>query len=262
MLKPFDKYKYYLAAVQSPEADMEFLRDVYRELKGRRAFTLREDFCGTFANCCAWVKMHRDNHAYGLDLDGEPIQYGRMHNLPNLKPSEQQRVHIFQSNVLTRFAYPVDIVSAFNFSFCIFKERAVLRRYFANALKSLNSNGIFVVDCFGGTESQQANMEQTRHRKFTYFWDQESFDPVTYYAKFAIHFQLKGEKKLRKRVFTYDWRLWTIPEIRDLMEEVGFSKTSVYWEGTTRNGKGDGNFKRVESGEECDGWIAYVVGEK
>ena len=47
------------------------------------------------------------------------------------------------------------------------------------------------------------------------------------------------------------------------MLEAGFSRTHVYWEGTTRAGDGDGKFKRVEkSAEECEGWVAYVAGER
>ena len=56
--------------------------------------------------------------------------------------------------------------------------------------------------------------------------------------------------------------MWSIPELREMMLEVGFRKTYVYWEGTTRSGEGNGNFTRAEIGEECQAWIAYVVGEK
>jgi hypothetical protein len=44
--------------------------------------------------------------------------------------------------------------------------------------------------------------------------------------------------------------------------EVGFSKVHVYWEGTAKDGSGDGNFTRVDHGESCQSWIAYVVAEK
>lgn len=262
MKKKFDKYDIYTRAVQSPQADMEFLRDVYQELKKRKAKTLREDFCGTFANSCEWVKMQSSHVAYGLDLDPEPIGYGKRHYLTKLKPEQQARVHISEGNVLKPRVPKVDIVSAFNFSFNIFKSRDLLRTYFSQALRGLNKNGVFVVDCFGGSDAQLSNVERRKLKKFTYYWDQASFDPVTHFAKFHIHFHIKGERKRRRRVFSYDWRLWSIPEIKEMMLEVGFRKAHVYWEGTTRKGGGDGKFKRVEKGEECRGWIAYVVGEK
>src|SRR6185437_3225349 len=96
----FDKYFYYRAAVQSPDADVEFLRDAYRELRGHRPTTLREDFCGTFSICCEWVKLHSQNHAFGLDLDPEPVEYGRKHYLPLLTPNQRSRLQIHLMNVM------------------------------------------------------------------------------------------------------------------------------------------------------------------
>ena len=45
---------------------------------------------------------------------------------------------------------------------------------------------------------------------FSYFWDQDTYDPINNFAMFYIHFKRKGEKKIEK-AFTYDWRMWTIP---------------------------------------------------
>ena len=72
---------------------------------------------------------------------------------------------------------------------------------------------------------------------------------------------MNGQKK-NERVFTYDWRMWSIPELRDILFEVGFKKTHIYWEGTTKAGEGDGNFTRTEKGESCLSWIAYIAAEK
>ena len=38
---------------------------------------LREDFCGTFAICCEWAKSGATFEAHGVDLDPEPLQYGK-----------------------------------------------------------------------------------------------------------------------------------------------------------------------------------------
>lgn len=259
--KPFDKYAYYIRAVQSPEVDCQFVSDTYKELRGSRPRVLREDFCGTFGICCAWVRRHKLNQAIGIDLDRKPLDYGKTHYLSALKKPQQDRVSIFNDSVLTAKVPKADVIAALNFSFFLFKTRLLLRQYFSRARKGLKPGGILVLDAFGGTDSQEGNMEHTKFRDFTYFWEQRNFDPITYEAMFDIHFKLKGEKKPRRRVFTYDWRMWTLPEIRETLIEAGFKRTHVYWEGTTRSGKGDGNFKRTEVGEECDGWIAYVVGE-
>ncbi|MEZ0392177.1 MAG: class I SAM-dependent methyltransferase, partial [Pseudobdellovibrionaceae bacterium] len=116
-------------------------------------------------------------------------------------------------------------------------------------------------DCFGGSQCYDAIEEPTKHRGFTYYWDQTGFDPVSNRALFYIHFKPKGGKKVEK-VFTYDWRMWSIPELREILEEVGFKKTHVYWEGTTKAGEGDGIFTRTEKGESCLSWIAYIAAEK
>jgi hypothetical protein len=259
-LKPFDRYDYYVRSVQSPEVDCDFILDAYKELRGERPYDLREDFCGTFINCCTWVRRHKGNRAIGIDLDREPLQYGREHFLNKLRPEQRARVELIQGSVMTSHVRPVDVVAAFKFSFFLFNSRLMLRRYFQRARKGLNSDGLLIVDCFGGMDCQEANEEKTKIGNFWYFWDQEGFDPISANAVFHIHFKRKGEKK-REKVFTYDWRLWTIPEIREIMLEAGFKRTHVYWEGTTRSGFGDGKFKRREVGEECDGWVAYIVGE-
>jgi hypothetical protein len=136
----------------------------------------------------------------------------------------------------------------------------MLRLYFANVCKSLNKDGILIADCFGGKQCQAPIEDSNKLNGFTYYWDQTDFDPVTNEALFHIHFRVGGKKI--ERVFTYDWRMWTIPELREIMLEAGFKKTHVYWEGTAKDGTGNGVFTRTEKGESCDSWIAYVVAEK
>ncbi|MGE3683530.1 MAG: class I SAM-dependent methyltransferase [Bdellovibrionales bacterium] len=259
--REFDKYWYYRRAVQAPDVDCEFFYTTYKELRGARARSLREDFCGTFAICCEWVRRHRENQAVGIDLDNEPLDYGVTNYLSQLTRNQQHRIQVVRDNVLTADVPKVDMVIALNFSYYFFKSRLLLRRYFSMARKGLKPDGVFIVDCFGGKDCQSQIEEKTRIGNFFYYWDQTGFDPVTNEALFYIHFKRKGERK-REKVFTYDWRMWTIPEIREVMREAGFRRTHVYWEGTTRTGRGDGIFKRVQKGEECDAWVAYVVGEK
>ena len=64
-----------------------------------------------------------------------------------------------------------------------------------------------------------------------------------------------------KNVFTYDWRIWSIAEIRELMAEAGFRRSHVYWEGD--DGKqGNGKFARDENGGTEMIWIAMILAEK
>ncbi|MGE0174322.1 MAG: class I SAM-dependent methyltransferase [Oligoflexales bacterium] len=258
---PFDKYEYYLKSVQSPEDDAEFLFTTYKQLVKKKPQVLGEDFCAAFALCCAWVQLKKENVAHGVDLDSEPLNYGKKHYLPKLNAAQQQRLHLYESDVLGKSLPKADVIAALNFSYFCLKQRQELKAYIANCLARLTPDGILVMDCFGGPACMEPNEHESRFSNFSYFWDQDSYNPITHEAMFYIHFKRKGEKK-RQRVFTYDWRMWSIREIRDIMDEVGFSRSVVYWEGTSRSGEGNGVFKRSETGDDCESWVAYVVGQK
>lgn len=256
----FDKYKLYHDSVQSTETDALFLEKVFRDLKGKKAKTFREDFCGTFALSCDWIKLNKNHRAIGVDLDPEPMEYGRRTYLSKLKQEQQKRLQLVEGNVLTSKLPPADLVAAMNFSYFIFKTRSLMKRYFQNVHRSLNKEGVFLVDLFGGSQCYDSIEDRTPHKGFSYYWDQTGFDPVSNEAVFHIHFKV-GKTKVEK-VFTYDWRLWSIPELREIMHEVGFKKTHIYWEGTNKQGGGNGIFTRTEKGEPCLSWIAYIVAEK
>lgn len=262
---PFDKYYYYTQSVQSTEADVEFFAKTYRELKEEDARIFQEDFCGTFALSCEWVKTQNENIAYGIDLDPEPIAYGQEHYLSQLNDHQKERVVIAKKNVLNDPENPLKphIIAGLNFSYFIFKDRATMKDYFQRTYDALDKDGVFFLDSFGGSKCCEANEEETEDEElgYSYYWDQDSYDPITNEAKFYIHFKRKGEPK-RMNVFSYDWRMWSIPEVRDIMAEVGFKETHVYWEGTDEDGEGDGVYSRTTEGEECESWVAYIVGVK
>ena len=258
---PFDKYTLYHKAVQSPDTDVEFFARAYKESrKGRTPQILREDFCAAGALSVSWVKAGPKRQAYGVDIDPEPMEYGRANYISKLKPDQKKRVHLIEQNVLAAGLPKADISVACNFSYFIFKQRSELKNYFHNVYKHLKPDGIAIFDTFGGGQCYDAIEDVARHKGFMYYWDQTGFDPVSNEALFHIHFR-KGSKKY-KNVFTYDWRMWSIPELRDILEEVGFKKTHIYWEGTTRKGEGNGKFTRVTKGEACLSWIAYIIAEK
>ncbi len=261
MKKTFDKYWHYRHSVQSPDLEVRFIQKCYQELKKKTARVFREDFCFTFALGCEWVKLNRLYKSVAVDLDPKPLRYGKAHNLARLSLNQQKRMNIIHSNVLNHQIPSADIISALNFSYFVFKEREEMKRYFSNCLKSLRTKGLLVLDCFGGSQCFEANEEQIDYGDFIYCWDQKGFDPISHHALFHIHYKRKREKK-RERVFTYDWRIWTIPELKDLLREVGFRKIHIYWEGTDKNGEGSGRFTRREKGEECGSWVAYIISEK
>ena len=82
--KEFDKYYYYNKSVQSADVDVKFFRDTYEEINGKMPKVFREDFCGTFKLSCEWVKLNPNFSSIGMDLDPEPIAYGKENYLPSL----------------------------------------------------------------------------------------------------------------------------------------------------------------------------------
>jgi len=126
---------------------------------------------------------------------------------------------------------------------------------------ALNADGLFFLDAFGGPEASDVQKEKTKLDGFTYVWDQAAFEPVTSRIVCHIHFKFPDGSRI-KRAFTYDWRLWTLPELRELLIEAGFSKVRVYWEGDDGEGGGNGEFKEHATGEPDLAWIAYLVAEK
>lgn len=252
------KYDYYERSVQNAEGEVEFMNDEFKRIYGRLPFTMREDFCGTGAISCAWVNQRRDCEAYGVDLDPEPIQMGRERHYSKLNKKQQERMHYLKQNVLKVKAPKVDVVCAFNFSYFIFKSRKELLQYFKSVRKSLNKQGIFYLDIFGGPESQKLVTDTKKLDKLTYYWECQHFNPFTHECTFAIHFRdAKGKK--HENVFTYHWRFWTMPELRDILAEAGFSKTVTYWEGDDEEGNGNGGFAPADDPENCDAWVSYIA---
>jgi SAM-dependent methyltransferase len=257
-----DRYVLYQEAVQDAEGDVSRMQRMYERHFGRPPSRLREDFCGSALLACAWVR-HRGRHeATGVDLDPDPLSWGREHNLSRLDPEQRRRVHLVEGDVLDFRGRPADVIAAFNFSYSVFKERSELLRYFKRARGGLAPEGIFVLDVYGGPEAQERRAETREYKGFDYVWDQDLFDPITHHTRCLIHFEFGDGSRLH-RAFEYDWRLWMLPELRELLTEAGFDRVEVYWEGTERGTEEPNGVFRVRKHAEDDpAWIAYVVGVK
>ena len=256
-----DKYTLYQQSVQDPEHEVAFFERMYRRLRGTTPRVLREDFCGTFAICCQWAKK-RDRKAVGVDLDSEPLEWGRANNLAVLPEKAQARVQIQQEDVRTRRGPKADVLSAQNFSFWCFKQREELRNYLSVARQNLRPGGLMIMDMMGGPECLEEGREDDRHMgKFNYVWEQARFDPITHDAVFHIHFRFNDGSELDK-AFTYEWRFWSIPEVREVLAEAGFSDSHVYWEGADEDGDGNGVYRKARWANSEPAWIAYIVAEK
>ena len=262
-----DKFDCYQRSVQAPEHEVEFFEQAFKEAYRRKPISLREDFCGTFAICCEWVKSNSQRTAIGVDLCAATLQWGRDHNLEKLQPAQQQRVRLIEQDVRKKNRPSVDVLAAQNFSFWIFKSRPEVVEYFRAARANLNPAGILVMDMMGGADCfREDNVDKRIIKKgkkgFKYIWRQVSFNPVNHDAKFSISFKFKDGSEL-ENAFEYDWRFWSIPEVREMLTEAGFSASHCYFEVENEDDEevdetGD-QWARAEVAPSHPVWLAYIV---
>jgi hypothetical protein len=123
-----------------------------------------------------------------------------------------------------------------------------------------------------------------------YYFDQKSFDVLSNTAKCALSFRFKDGNfvvinqlfsgSALKNAFTYDFRVYTIPEVREALAEAGFKQTFIWWAQTGNqashqggsddesdaekdtNNDGIFEYERIDHQKLVQGahaWNAYVV---
>ena len=265
-----DRHALYEVAVQGVDWDLDFLERVWRHRNpGHEPRLFREDFCSTAALATAWVRRGRDRRAWGVDLDAEPLAWARRHRLPWAREAAK-RVTLVRGDVRQPRRPSVDVACALNFSWWVFHERADLVRYLRAARAGLKPRGVLVLNLFGGGDAERALIERTRKRaenspdgkslpRFTYVWEHASLNPVDRRLVAHIHFELPNGRRL-PRAFTYDWRMYTIPELRGALTEAGFRHFEVWAEGwDARAKRGNGVLYKRTTLDNEDTWIAYAV---
>jgi hypothetical protein len=110
-----------------------------------------------------------------------------------------------------------------------------------------------------GPESQQPCVDETEFKEkgFTYYWEQKSFDPITHHVSCAIHFGFPDGRRI-DNAFTYEFRLWTLPELRDILLGAHFRDVKIFWERDC-DLENHSNFVESKSAEHEGTWMAYVV---
>jgi SAM-dependent methyltransferase len=263
-----DRHALYQLSVQAPDFEIELFEERYKQLRGKKPKSLREDFCGTALLCVEWCKSHPKRTALGVDLCQDTLAWGKQHNLKPAGRDVVARVDLRHANVLDIHEPKVDVTCAMNFSYCVFKTRGALRHYFESVHQGLKKDGIFVLDLLGGTETMDV-IEEERELEgetFTYIWDQAKFNPITHDFLCHIHFGFPDGSRMEK-AYTYDWRLWTLPELREVLAEAGFSRVHVLWEqfeddpegGEDQNSTGE--YKDTLKANNQESWITYIVAE-
>ncbi|MCB0310585.1 MAG: hypothetical protein KDD42_05090 [Bdellovibrionales bacterium] len=266
------KYKLYEASVQDPPEQTACVARFYNEIFDSEARVVREDFCGTFYFSCEWVKRNSRNQAICLDINEEPLGYGFRKHFKQLSSEEQTRITVLNQNVMEPTDLPCDIIVAGNFSFYTLKERVYLKKYLEASYSSLAQNGILVLEMVGGAgfeETPQKEQRSYRYEKgakkgekwFTYQWEQRSFNPVARNGLYYINFKM-SDGTLYKEAFEYDWRVWTVPEVRDCVAEAGFDSSVVYWDDQEDDDDSSEAYHVRESADNDNTWLCYVVAIK
>jgi len=257
-----DPHDLYQQAVQCVEAEIDFVDKTFQSLRRRPASFLREDFCGTANTACEWVRRRESNYAAGVDIDAKVQEWGRQHNVAKLDPQAQRRISLWAADVRTVETEPMDVILAMNFSYWLFRDRKIMADYFRRVYEGLTEDGVFFLDAYGGYDCPKVIQDHNQCNGFTYIWDQATYNPITGDMACLIHFAFPDGSRLDS-AFRYEWRLWTLPEIRELLVEAGFRRVIVYWQETDEEtGEGNGVFVPATEGEPDPAWIVYITAEK
>ncbi len=252
-----DQYRIYQLAVQSPEADIELLQHIFKASRGRKGYRLREDFCGTGLTLSHWINQGSRYRGEGFDYDPAPVQWGLQHNFAVLgKAASRATLHI--ADARSPSLHRPDIRCAFNFSYWVFLEQKEMLEYFSNVYADLADDGVFIIDATGGTESLSEEPYESDHGDFSCIWHQENFSPIDHSADLTLRFRFSDGSELEPP-YRYRWRVWSIPELTDLLLQAGFTTTNIWWQ---NDDAGDIGFEITRKGYNDPCWVACIAALK
>lgn len=222
-----DKHDLYELCVQS----VDHLAPLLRAIHGGSPRMLGEDFAGTAALSRRWCEAIDGGSAVAVDLDTDTLA----------KHPDAPGVTRLEADV--RFANtPADVLFVGNFSIGYLHTRGELIEYLRHARSRLTPGGVFVCDTYGGDSAFIPGAVHRPHpipkaldgvggRICRYTWEQRDADPLTGMVTNAIHFRVDHCGDIVEEMldaFVYEWRLWSVPELRDAMGEAGLARTDVY----------------------------------
>ena len=257
-----DRHLLYQEAVQNPEFELDFIDETFERMVGRVPTSMREDFCGTALSSCDWVVRRPANTAIAIDVDTEVLEWAEQHNLKRLKPAERRRVTFVHGDVREVDTPRVDVVQAYNFSYWFFQERSVMLAYFRRVREALVDDGVLFLDVFGGSECYQVQKEKRKLEGFKYVWEQSAFNAITNELTCRIHFHFPDKSKL-KNAFSYTWRVWGARELREILDEAGYSETIVYRQKfDPKTDEALDEYVATDEAEDYACWLGYIVARR
>ncbi len=251
-----DRHALYELCVQSVEHLAPLIRAIHRG----DPKTLGEDFAGTAALSYRWVESSPEARAIAVDLDEEALRYHGAHDRIDRRVSDVREINA-----------PCDALFVGNFSIGYLHTRAELVGYLRHARSRLGETGVFLCDTYGGESAFTLGGVHRPHpmpegRICRYTWEQQSADPTTGMVTNVIHFRIERAGVIEHELFdafVYEWRLWSVPELRDAMMEAGFASTQVYAKlADAIDDEGNAYVEPVTDAEEEleDSFIVLVVG--
>ncbi|MEM1165470.1 MAG: hypothetical protein AAGI30_04185 [Planctomycetota bacterium] len=258
----FDLYEW---CVQSCQVQVRFLDAVH----GGMPQVLADDFAGPAGLARAWLDLGAERGAIATDIDEEPLAHGLIRAIERHGESALRRLALQRCGVLEAGGQ-ADVVAALNFAAGELPTRPVLVTYMRHVLFRLNAGGVLVLDTYGGPDAFTQGVYEVdvaiSGETVRYEWHQRECDPLTSRVRNAIHFSIPGGPRIED-AFTYDWRLWSVGELRDAMLEAGFRATEVYLD---YSGALDDDGQLLVAPDSIDGefvdrtldgdFVAYVVG--
>jgi len=262
--RPLDRFDLYELCAQAPARDVRMLAAIH----GGSPIVLGEDFCGAAAISHEWCRLIKGGRAVAVDMDPEPL--ARIRPTPRLRP--------VRSDVMRAPLTPkLDVVADLNFSICELREREVLVRYLRRSCARLKRAGAFVCDIYGGSDAfLTGRVRETkvgpRGERVTYTWEQRTADPLTGRVNNAMHFRVAPPPGKSTAfapysihdAFVYNWRLWSVPELRDALAQAGFDSTEVYSRFAGASDQAGNLYTQPieDAAEVGDAFSVYVVGRK
>jgi SAM-dependent methyltransferase len=218
------RHELYQKSVQNPKREVEFYRKIYRMIFKTIPTNFREDFCGTGRLSCEWVKNNVYNTAVGLDLDEETVKWGIENNINNL-PSGSERIELIIQNVLVPFDNnkKFDVICSMNYSHYLLSKRKDLIQYFTNVRANIHK-GLFVIDFFGGSHIYEEHQHQ--NQSDYYEFRNEQINILNNILVCTLNFKTKDNKS--ETLFTYPFRIYSLIELKEALEEAGFNKFKIF----------------------------------
>lgn len=250
-----DRFDLYELAVTDGPRLARFLAGVH----GHSPRVLAEHFSGSGALARAWSGAIPGGSSIAIDHDPVPLK----------KLAGAMGVKAACTDVL-KSRHHADVIAATNFPVGYFHTRLELVTYLKHVRALLNPGGVFVCDIYGGSDAYTTGLTRKSLRAsdgtpVRYSWEQRAADPTTSRVTNAIHFKLpaRGQRKSReiKDAFVYDWRLWSIPELRDAAVDAGLRDIRIYNRlADAEDSDGNVYVRPMESGQELDDpWVVYLA---